>query len=163
VQVFVRVVTLVLVAVGACGGDGQSGSGPCRSTDDCALAAICFAPGATIRCGNDPGAVACTDDSGCPTGQICDRNDCEGGAQQCFPGCTSDAGCGEGEICGATGHCEPRPCSASAGDCPIGFACDEGAAVCQRVSCTGDGDCPSSTVCVTSGCYSGPGQCGLID
>ena len=96
-------------------------SGPqCRTVSDC--------PGSVYMCTSDPISVSsvcatncvtpppqhgCTDDTGCPTGQVClsSRVPCwDKPSTACLPACTATS-CSATQRCNAAGHCEAFPCA----------------------------------------------------
>ncbi|AWV90486.1 matrixin family metalloprotease [Bradymonas sediminis] len=125
-------------------------------------------------CALYPDTCACTRDSQCSTGQVCNNGQCEKapctsdamcpGGKTCerssgecvVPTCSTDNDCASGYICDATNHCVTeceicRECTSQA-DCGGGgaycAAVDEGSDVGKCLaSCGPDGSCPGDSEC----------------
>jgi hypothetical protein len=109
--------------------------------------------------GSDAEAVACTDDTQCPTDALC------GAYGFCATACSTDANCAAGEVCQA-GGCEMpvgTKCTADA-ECSAGQGCSQGA--CVAKTCNGTTLCAESCVdlqndahdCSACGTSCAPGQ-----
>jgi hypothetical protein len=160
--------TLLAAAFSAC--SGRSGSS-CRKDGDCASGLYCAGPNGPPVCGMGP-RRGCMQTSDCPAMEQChaidDACSASGIGSACGPPCGA---CGVGLRCNAQGACEPSPCDqgfacapyqrcdpTTAGDGPV-YAHTHG---CVSVPCTGDADCPASTVCVNGVCQTGPGTCETV-
>ena len=162
----VALTVLVTVSVGlGCSAAGDS----CRSRRECGSGEDCATPSDVPVCG-----IGCAAERGCATAA-----DCGAGmacteyvgaccapwqdlSSRCTPACTVTS-CGEGERCGASGACEPIPCS-DGYSCPRQWRCvAAGSGVerhgCQRIACTSDGDCDSPGYCVEAQCRDALGHC----
>ena len=138
-----------------CGDRGICSSGGCREVScidnsHCAFAYTCV----SHRC------VRCTQDSNCPSGQVCYGNQC------ITPKCRSDAECTHYQRCWLFG---PRPgCSNHACTCPeyptlphgtecttdgdcYGGSCFNG--YCSYGGCTWDSECPDGQSCRGGSCW----------
>ena len=139
--------------------------GPCDTYKECPTPAVCLPPGGFYGCGYCPPPMsACSTDSTCTPGYVCESfqcnvDSCQSG-QDCVRGCTSDADCSIGQGCGVDHHCVATPCTSDA-ECPPNFACD--GIACQRKTCSSDTDCTGACVSYSparsSTCWSGPGTC----
>lgn len=151
--------------------------GGCRNGEECAASfGYCQDPDGTnalSSCGIciDPENFGpdelgvCASDAECTaTGEVCDL----AAPSRCFctptlvcqAGCESQADCHTGQTCSEVGHCVATACSSDT-DCPATYTCgedDAGAAVCQRRTCTADGECGNGA-CVNGACHDRPGTC----
>lgn len=150
---------LLLLALGGCSDHTSTKTatpaGACRSAADCDHIS-CIAPGTPASCAACAlPAPGCSDDSACPTGQVCSYASCCGDTQ-CSAPCVDDASCGEGQTCDTGGHCHVNVCVGAA-NCPSGFDCNNGS--CERRGCQTDADCAPG-FCVEGACFSALGHCG---
>ncbi len=88
---------------------------------------------------------ACADDTGCPTGMLCEA--CADGVTSCVPGCRTDAQCGPNLICTHNVQCLSCPCPS--GWCDLDPCRDldgDGYAAALTGACPGKqvGDCDDS-------------------
>jgi hypothetical protein len=119
-----------------CAADGRcvtGGGGACTNDTQCGAGQICEVVGSSGQC-----VVGCRNNSDCENGQQCDgTNTCVvgGGLKQFGEACTDDAECQVGLICGtATGTCA-EPCDTPGTQCNGGTACCplSGAGCCNQV------------------------------
>lgn len=121
---------------------------PCNAGYTCKLTTQ---NGLCIKDGSNP--PQCTQDSDCPSGQVCRNGKCE--TSQPPPQCTRDSDCPSGQVC-RNGKCEtnqPPPQCTKDSDCPSGQVCRSGKCEQgQSSQCTRDSDCPSGQGCVNGQC-----------
>ncbi|MCC7382674.1 MAG: hypothetical protein IT384_12635 [Deltaproteobacteria bacterium] len=117
--------------------------------------------------GVDGGAIACTNDDGCPADAHCEGGLCAAGSGN---ECTDDATCGPGRTCvivrdcGASrchgNRCAPKTCTGHAdcggwvcesGTCAEPPACGANGACDPGLSCSTDGRCVPGAVCTNDG------------
>jgi len=142
------------------GTDDAPGSGvpdgACHSSADCDESHFqgCFGPsGCQGGCESLP---ACTEDSQCDAGTVC-QGPLQGGCVMegdlnCAPPCTRDSDCSLYTQHCSGGHCGPIPCD----KCPSYLSCANGA--CAARACTSDADCPGG-YCVNGTCMGTLGTC----
>lgn len=107
---------------------------------------------------------ACSQDSDCSTGEICNQGTCQAGCRQtqdCPSGqiclnlkcqvCQKDADCGTGQLC-LNQACVKGDCRTTS-DCLGGKLCKAN----QCVACTNDAECGSGNLCQNGACA--PGAC----
>ena len=111
-------------------------SGPqCRTSSDCpATVYMCTSDPISVssvcatNCVTPPPQHGCTDDTSCPTGQVCLSSRvpcCNMPSTACVPACTATS-CGATQRCNAAGHCEAFPC-ADGFTCPAATVCSSSA------------------------------------
>jgi MYXO-CTERM domain-containing protein len=105
---------------------------------------------------------ACTDDSDCPSGEVCVDGDCVTPTPTPTAFCTDDSDCPSGEVCVDNRCVTPTPtppgfCTDDS-DCPSGEVCVDNRCVTPTPTrtpvgeCTDDTDCAPGEVCVDSRC-----------
>jgi hypothetical protein len=135
----------------ACGGNqvclapGVRNGGACGCGPSCQVDGDCALQGQSLVCD-----VATSLPGGCCPGLTC------------VSACTTDSQCLEGYVCDPDHHCRAQTCS-SDGDCGPNFVCPptggKGPAHCQRKPCALAADCPLG-YCVEGACYGSLGTCG---
>lgn len=88
------------------------------------------------------GPQACTGNSQCTGGFICQSGTCIRGS------CTNNGECTGGNVC-VNGQCIEGQCG-DGKNCPAGFTCQSGQ--CVKTCCTTNADCGSDAVCVDKVC-----------
>jgi hypothetical protein len=113
----------------------------------------------------------CETSLSCSGGLVCsavvDQCSTSGIGSTCGAPCTATS-CGSGLRCNAQAACEPVPCNAgfactaiqtcdpSAGQAQFVYDSSHG---CESIGCSGDADCPASSVCVNAICQTHAGTC----
>ena len=161
-------------------GDGDGGDRPefcvgagcpCDAIDDCSRG---------FRCDVDrrmcEDATGCTNDTDCPTGEVCDtafnvcvpgvppttcrtNGDCPSG-EYCAAGictrssiCTDDSSCSSGGfVCDFRSTCVPPGACRSNADCTGGSLCIEGACRAPSTTCQFNYECGAGRACVDNTC-----------
>jgi len=151
-----------------CWSDAQCGAGQaCVGQFFCPCWQLCGAPDIPGTCQDLPSAC-CTDDSGCPAGQVCEAvtqglpgtckpdplgPECIGDAACCW----TDDDCGGSSICKGASACGCLALCPTCGDCQpdqMGL-CGSAEGTC----CQWDGDCPEDWVCGDLGIGTNIGVC----